>query len=39
MINTPDMYLGVALPQQILMLVALSYICYFCETKYKGEYL
>jgi hypothetical protein len=39
MINTPDMYLGEALPQQLLMLGALSYICYFCENKHKGEFL
>jgi hypothetical protein len=39
MINTPDMYLGEALPQQLLMLGALSYICYFCENKHKSEFL
>jgi hypothetical protein len=34
-----NMYLGIVIPQQVLLFFVLSLICYFCENKYKQEFL
>ena len=39
MARTLEKYQGVALPQQLLTLIGMSYICYFCEYLLKREFL